>query len=103
MPGREQVRAVQLAEAGARVAQGTHAWASADVVTPSAWARRECERAADREPAQWPRILGPTEEWLLWREAAHAVARQLPLLDPGALAQALQQASARAAAYALTD
>ena len=96
------MRAVELAEAAAQLAQGAHAWASADVLTPSAWTRRECERAADREPAQWPRILGATEEWLLWREAAQSAARDLPLLDPNALAESLQHAAERAAAYGLT-
>jgi ATP-dependent helicase/nuclease subunit B len=94
---------VQLAQAAAQLARGMQAWASADVITPSAWARRECERAADREPARWPRILGPTEEWLLWREAAQEAARELPLLDPDALAESLQQASERAHAYGLTS
>ena len=98
----QQVRAVQLAEATAQLARGAHAWASADVLTPSAWARRECERAADHEPTHWPRILGSTEEWLLWREAAQTAARDLPLLDPGTLAESLQSAAERAAAYGLT-
>ena len=93
---------MQLAQAAAQLARGMQAWASADVITPSAWARRECERAADREPARWPRILGPTEEWLLWRESAREAARDLPLLDPDALAESLQQASERAQAYGLT-
>jgi ATP-dependent helicase/nuclease subunit B len=101
VPRRAQVRAVQLAQAAAQLAHDVQAWASADVLTPSAWARRECERAADREPAQWPRILGPTEEWLLWRDAAQEAARDLPLLDPDALAESLQHASERAHAYGL--
>jgi ATP-dependent helicase/nuclease subunit B len=93
---------VQLAEAAAHLAQGAHVWATADVLTPAAWIRRECERAADREPGRWPRILGSTEEWLLWREAAQLAAHDLPVLDVGTLATSLQRASARAAAYGLT-
>ena len=77
-------------------------WASADVLTPSRWARRECERRAEDAPQAWPRVLGATEEWLLWREAARRAAQGSPFLDTDLLAESLQRASARAAEYEIT-
>ncbi len=102
VPTRQRVRAVQLAHAAAQLAAGARVWASPDVLTPSAWARRECERAAEVSPAQWPRILGPAEEWLLWRQAAEEVARSFPVLDAGALGESLQRSSERAAEHGVT-
>jgi probable DNA repair protein len=90
---------VQLAHAAAQLAGGLRVWASPDVLTPSAWARRECERYAEQAPQEWPRILGATEEWLLWRQAAQHAAHGFPFLEIGALAESLQRASARAAEY----
>jgi len=76
-------------------------WASAGVLTPQSWARRECERRAEDAPEEWPRVLSPTEEWLLWREAAQDAARHYPFLDPGLLAESLRRSSERAAAYGI--
>ena len=70
MPTRQRARAVQLAHAAAELARGLKVWASAQVLTPAAWMRRECERRAAASPTHWPRLLGAAEEWLLWREAA---------------------------------
>lgn len=102
VPTRQRMRAVQLAHAAAQLAGGERVWASPDVLTPSGWARRECERQAEDSPARWPRSLGSAEEWLLWREAAHEAARGYPLLDAGALADSLQRSSERAAEYGVT-
>ncbi|MBV8343051.1 MAG: PD-(D/E)XK nuclease family protein [Gammaproteobacteria bacterium] len=96
------MRAVRLAYAAARLASGTRVWPSADVTTPSGWARRECERRAEEAPNEWPRILGRAAEWLLWREAAREAARDFPLPDPDLLADSLQRASALAAEYDLS-
>jgi probable DNA repair protein len=93
---------VQLAHAAAELGAGRQVWASADVLTPSRWARRECERRAEDAPEEWPRVLGPSEEWLLWREAAQEAARGFPFLDSGLLAESLQRASERAAEYGIT-
>jgi probable DNA repair protein len=90
---------VQLAHAAAELAAGGKAWASANAFTAQAWARRECERQAEASPADWPRILGPAEEWLLWREAAREAARHYPFLDAGLLAESLRRSSERAAEY----
>ena len=83
---RQRQRAVQLAHAAAELGAGRQVWASADVLTVSAWARRECERRAEEAPGDWPRVLGPAEEWLLWREATQEAARQYPFLDTELLA-----------------
>ncbi|HKF97835.1 MAG TPA: hypothetical protein VKB20_06230, partial [Steroidobacteraceae bacterium] len=101
VPTRQRQRAVQLAYAAAELSAGRHVWASADVLTPSSWARRESERRAEEAPGKWPRVLSPTEEWLLWREAAQEAARQYPFLDTGMLAESLRRASERAAAYGI--
>ena len=45
------------------------------------WLRRETERAAGADPAQWPRLLSAAEEWYLWREATAAAASGFELLD----------------------
>jgi ATP-dependent helicase/nuclease subunit B len=101
VPTRQRVRAVQLAHAAGELARGHRVWASADVLTPAAWMRRECERRAGAHPADWPRLLGSAEEWLLWRQAAREAAGTDVFLDEGALAEALQRASELAAEYAL--
>lgn len=99
VPTPQRAHAVRLAHAAAELAAGRRVWASADVLTPSAWARRECERRAADAPADWPRVLAPAEEWLLWRQVAQQAAGDAPLLDTGLLAESLQRASERAAEY----
>jgi len=101
VPTRPRLRAVQLAHAAAEMAAGRRVWASADVFTPSGWARRECEQQAEAAPGEWPRVLGPTEEWLLWRDAAREAGREYPFLDPGLLAESLQRSNERAAEYGI--
>jgi len=96
------VRAVQLAHAAAEISSARRVWPSVDVLTPPRWARRECERLAAEAAADWPRLLGPTEEWLLWREATQEAARGYPFLDTGQLAELLQLSSERAAEYGMT-
>lgn len=93
VPTRQRLRAVQLAHAAAALRRGLTVWESADVLTPAAFARRECERLAAATPGQWPRLLSATQEWALWRAAAADAARGLDLLDTAALGEALQQAS----------
>jgi ATP-dependent helicase/nuclease subunit B len=90
---------VQLAHAAAQIAAAKSVWASVDVLRPAAWARRELERLAEKNPSDWPRLLAPAEEWLLWREATREAARGYPLLDTELLAGSLQRSSERAAAY----
>ena len=99
VPTQQRLRAVQLAQAAAQLARERRVWAGADVLTPARWARRECERRAEDTPQAWPRVLGSTEEWLLWREAAQHAAHGYPFLDTDLLAESLQRASERAAEY----
>ncbi len=99
MPTSQRLRAVQMAQAAAAIEAQARVWASADVLTPRRWVRRECERLAQDSPQEWPRLLGPAEEWLLWREAAQEAARDHPFLDTAPLADSLQHASERAADY----
>jgi ATP-dependent helicase/nuclease subunit B len=103
VPTRQRSHAVRLAHAAARLAAGARVWASPTALVPSAWVRRECERRADAAPAEWPRLLGPTEEWWLWRAAAEEAAREAagrnPFLSIEPLAEALRRASERAAEW----
>jgi probable DNA repair protein len=105
VPTRQRSHAVRLAHAAAQVADGARVWMSPGALAPSAWVRRECERRAQRAPAEWPRLLAPTEEWWLWREAAALAAREAadrnPFLGTEALAQALRRASERAAEWGI--
>ncbi len=101
VPTSQRLRAVQLAHAAAEMEASHRVWASVDVLTPSRWARRECERLAEASPGEWPRLLGPTEEWLLWREATREAARDYPFLDTGMLAESLQRSNERAVEYGI--
>ena len=105
VPTRQRAHAVRLAHAAARLADGVRVWASPGALVASAWVRRECERAASAAPAEWPRLLGPTEEWWLWREAAVEAAREAagrnPFLSTEPLAEALRRASERAAEWGI--
>jgi probable DNA repair protein len=99
VPSRQRLAAVRLAHAAEEIAAGRRAWSTADVQTPAGWVRRECERRAEAAPTEWPRVLSPAEEWLLWRHAAHEAARDHPFLDTDTLAESLQRSSERAAEY----
>jgi len=101
VPSRPRLRAVQLAHAAAEIARAHRVWASVDALTPSGWVRRQLERLAEKSPAEWPRLLSPAEEWLLWREATRDAGRDYPFLDIGVLAESLQRSSERAAAYGI--
>ena len=90
---------MQLAHAAAQIAAARGVWASVDALTPVAWAGRELERLAEKNPSDWPRLLAPAEEWLLWREATQEAAQRYPLLEKELLAGSLQRSSERAAAY----
>jgi len=94
---------VQLAHAAAALAGGQRVWESPDVLTPEAFARRECERRAAGSPEGWPRLLSGTEEWALWRAAAAEAARGLELLDTAALGEALQQSAQCAATWGIAS
>lgn len=103
VPTRPRLAAVRLAHAAAQLAAGARVWASAGALVASAWLRRECERRAATAPAEWPRLLGPAEEWWLWHEAAEEAAREAasrnPFLGTDALAEALRSSSERAAQW----
>ena len=103
VPTRQRSHALRLAHAAAQLGDGARVWVSPSALVASAWVRRECERRAVSAPADWPRLLGPTEEWWLWREAAAEAALEAadrnPFLSTEPLAQALRRASERAAEW----
>ncbi|HXZ59674.1 MAG TPA: PD-(D/E)XK nuclease family protein [Steroidobacteraceae bacterium] len=102
---RQRSHALRLAYAAAQLTAGERVWASPDVLVPAAWVRRECEHAAEDAPGEWPRILAPTEEWRLWREAADEAARAAagdhPFLSTEPLAESLRRAAERAAEWGI--
>jgi ATP-dependent helicase/nuclease subunit B len=94
VPSYARARAARLAHAALALKRGQHVWASADVLTPGAWMRREAERgAADAPHPARARLLSPAEEWYLWRECTLEATPDLPLLDASACAAALQRAA----------
>lgn len=101
VPSAQRAHAVRLAHAAAQLAAGARVWTSPDVQSASAWVRRECERQADLEASDAPRLLGVTEEWWLWRAAAADAAREAagsnPFLSTESLGEALQRSSELAA------
>jgi ATP-dependent helicase/nuclease subunit B len=101
VPSRQRAHAVRLAHAAAELAAGRRVWASADVLAAAGWLRREIERGIVATGGGLPRLLGPREEWLLWRLCTREAASGLPLLDAGELAVALQSASELAAEYGI--
>jgi ATP-dependent helicase/nuclease subunit B len=101
VPSRQRAHAVRLAHAAGELAAGRRVWTSADVLPAAGWLRREVERAARAAGGEWPRLLGPGEEWLLWRLSTREAARDLPLLDAGELAVSLERASELAADYGI--
>ncbi|HYL72220.1 MAG TPA: hypothetical protein VEY89_13045, partial [Candidatus Dormibacteraeota bacterium] len=63
------------------------------------WLMREVERLARRGTHALPRLLSRAEQWLIWRDCAAAVSRELDLLSRVAVADGLQRASALAAEW----
>jgi len=101
VPSRQRAHAVRLAYAAAQLASGARVWRSPDVLAASAWLRRECEQRAADDPQTWPRILGATEEWWLWREVAREASAEAAFLSIEALAESLRGAAARALEWGL--
>src|SRR6185437_7354137 len=74
---------------------GRRVWNTPDVLPLEAWIAREIEARALR--ARVPRVLSRAEDWLLWRECTIDATREWPLVNRGALGEALRRASALAA------
>ena len=90
---------MRLAHAAARLEAGERVWASPDVQPSAVWLRQEARRCAAADTSEWPRLLTPAEEWLLWRQCALEATRGLGLVDGGALAESLHRASELAADF----
>ena len=90
-PTRRRAHALRLAHAAAQLDRGRRVWASPDVLPLEGWLGRECERRALEVPGgvMPPRLLRPSEEWLLWRECTAEAIEALVLANPGALAEGL--------------
>jgi len=85
---------LRLAHGRARLAAGSKAWPTPDVLPFEAWLAR-C--AGEGRPlTEDRRRLGLSEEWLLWREAAQQAGAGLELAAPGALAEGLRRSAALA-------
>lgn len=117
VPSRQRAHALRLAYAAAQLTQGRRVWASPDALPLEGWLTREVERyaaesanslaggSAGRDGAALgsggrrgvPRLLAPTEEWLLWRQCTAEATGGLELLNRAALAESLRRASSLAA------
>jgi ATP-dependent helicase/nuclease subunit B len=92
VPSRQRSEAVRLAYAAGALERQATVWRSPDVLPIEAWKTREIERRA--AAGEWlPRLITPAEEWLLWRQATAQLTRDLDLVAPGPLADALRRAS----------
>jgi len=100
VPSRQRAHAVRLAYAAAQLNAGARVWRTPDVLTFDAWLLREVERAASSR-TDLPRVLSPPEEWLLWRQCTLELTQGHELLNRGALAESLREASALAAQFRL--
>jgi probable DNA repair protein len=90
LPSRQRAHAARLAYAAASLSAGHRVWATPDVLAIDGWLRREIERLAMRD-ARLPRLLTQAEEWWLWRQCTAEATSELPLLNRGALAEALRR------------
>ena len=93
VPTRQRASAIRLAHTHAQLQQQRNHWRSCDVLPWSAWLARMAE-GARHDALRGLRMLGPLEEWLLWREAALQAASGLGILMPASLADALRQSAA---------
>ena len=92
VPSRQRSEALRLAYAAGALRQHAQVWQSPDVLPIDAWKTREIERRAAAGESL-PRLITPAEEWLLWRQATAQLTRDLDLVAPGPLADALRRAS----------
>ncbi len=93
-PTAQRAAAVRLAWARHQLAASRTVWRSPDVLPFDAWRERCLDRARAHGLAL-PRTLALAEETLLWMRAADRLTRDgaVPLLQSGALADALRQSA----------
>ena len=92
VPSRQRSEAVRLAYAAAALRRHATVWQSPDVLQIDAWKAREIERRA--AAGEWlPRVITAAEDWLLWRQSTAHLTKNLDLVAPGPLAEALRRAS----------
>ena len=102
VPSRQRAHAARLAHSAAELGRGQRVWTTPAILPVEAWLAREVERlASTRGGSDLPRLLSPAEEWFLWRQCAAEVTGHLELVNRGALAEALRQASAIAAEFGI--
>lgn len=90
----QRAAAVRLAWAQYQLTASRRVWRSPAVLPFDAW-RARCLDHARAHGVRWPRALTLAEETLLWMRAATALTRDgaVPLLQSGALADALRQSA----------
>ena len=102
VPSRQRAHAARLAHSAAELGRGQRVWTTPAILPVEAWLAREVERlASTRAGSDLPRLLSPAEEWFLWRQCAAEATGHLELVNRGALAEALRQASATAAEFGI--
>ena len=99
VPSRQRAHALGLAHAAAQLARGKRVWTSPDVLPLEGWLLREVDRHAASGDGRRDlrRLLGPAEEWLLFRQCTAEATDGLDLVNRASLAEALRRASALAA------
>jgi len=102
VPSRQRAHAARLAHAAAELGRGQRVWTTPDILPVEAWLTREVERlASSGGGSDLPRLLSPSEEWFLWRQCTGDATGDLELVNRGALAEALREASAIAAEFGI--
>ncbi len=98
VPSRQRAHAARLAHAAAELKRGQRVWKSPDILTTEAWLIREIEALAATDQ-RLPRLLGPAEDWFLWRQCTTEAVGDLDLVNRGALSENLRRASGLAVDY----
>jgi ATP-dependent helicase/nuclease subunit B len=93
VPNRQRAVAVRLMHTRAQLRAGRSAWSSSDVLPFSAWLARIASQSR-HGPLRGLRQLGSTEEWLLWRDAAHGACEGMGIVQPESMADALRRSAA---------
>jgi ATP-dependent helicase/nuclease subunit B len=92
-------RALVREDTSARMAAGNAVWETPDILSWSAWLRRQWDTLTMAPTAGLPVLLNSSQEQLLWEEIVTFSPRSAHVIDPSASARLAAAAYAIAAAY----
>src|SRR5262249_5091690 len=101
VPSRQRAHAARLAFAAAQLRAGERVWMTPDILPADGYLIREIEQLASAADTRLPRMLSPAEDWLLWHQCTAEAAKGMELLNRGALAESLRDASALAVEHGI--